>query len=652
MVNKIIREIRSLGKLIACPRDCYDTCIHEVGVLNNEMILLPSEIPYGIKVTCPRAARDIQRALSKNRVLYPYKAIDKRTSKFTRISWDDALDEISIRLKEVLNKYGPEKVLVLDYAGNMGLITRHFSQRLWYLLRAARTDYSICDSAGELGLKLHYGKTYGALISELYDSKLIVYWGFNPAITSVHNYHIARNRKIRKELSVIVIDPVRTETTKIADIWLRPRFGSDIYLALGAANYIIQKEYYNKEFIEEYTTGFNEFAKWVRKFDLALVSEKTKLRKQEIINFVETYVDLKPNLIFIGYGIQRKRGGINTVRSISLLPALIGEHRGFYYSNSDGLLLDKGLIRGTHLGEPSLIIPQAMISEYLERNKFKFIYIQLVNPLGTHPDPEKILNYFVREDVFVVVHETHWSDTAKHANIVLPATTYLEKDDFITGYWHNYLIWNKKIMEPQGESKNELDVQREIARRLGLDHKAIFEDPLEVIKNSLGESIFNKLMKKGYAEIPYLPKGRYQTYSKKIEFKSQMALELGLEEFPEPIDLFSDGGDLILVFRASFMHTHTQFEEIYGPVPKILYINSKDAEKRNIENGDKVLVVSDNNEVILIAKVTDNVPPGLLVAYKSAISVDGKRINVLIPGRVSNQKEPEINGIRVKVFKA
>ncbi len=614
--------------------------------------MLPSEIPFGIKVMCPRAHKDLERVYSPQRVLYPHKAVNKKENKFVRVSWNEALNEIATRLKNVLDEYGPEKVLVLDYAGNMGLLTRHFSQRLWYFLKASRTDYSICDGAGELGISLHYGKTYGALIDELYESKLLVYWGFNPARTSIHNYHIALKRKKSGNAKIIVIDPVKTETSKIADLWLRPKFGTDIYLALGIANYIINNDKYDHDFIEKYTVGFREFSRWVSRFNLDIVSEKTGIKKSEIIDFAELYVDLKPNLIFIGYGLQRRRGGANTARAISLLPALNGEHRGFYYSNSDGLLIDKSLIRGTHLGAPSHIIPQAMISEYLEKLGFKFIYVQLINPIGTHPDTEKIKRYFIRNDVFVVVHETHWSDTAKYADIVLPAPTYLEKDDFITSYWHNYLIYNRRILKPLGESRSEIYVQAELARRLNINNAAIFEDPLEVIRNALTDSLFQELMQNGIVRLPYLKKNSYQTPSGKIEFKSSKAIELGLTEFPEPIDTDRERrNQFLLVFNASIKHTHTQFEDIYGHVPSIIFINSDDAVENELRNNDKVALWNETGSVVMRVKISENIPRGIIIAYRGARTLDGKRINAIVPGKANKYRESEINGVPVYISK-
>lgn len=635
--------------MIVCPRDCYDTCFHEISAPN--LRLLPTNIPV-IRVSCPRAIKDFDRVFSAKRVLYPHYSINKRRGLRKRVSWDFAIRLIVRKLKETLMKHGPSSVLFLDYAGNRGIFTRYVTQRLWYLLGVARIDYSICDGAGEIALKLHYGSTYGALPRHMSDARLLVYWGFNAAVTSIHNFAYARKLRREKNTLIVTIDTLKTETAGLSDVWLRPRYGTDTFLALGIANYIIENDLHDIEFIEQHTYGFKEFRKYVRKFNLDFVSEKTQIPKDRIIEFAELYAERKPSIIFIGYGLQRRVGGGETVRAISLLPALIGIHRGFYYGNIDGLLIDLKYITGSFLGKPSRIIPQSKIGEHIARGEFKFIYIHLTNPAATHPRAELIKEGLLREDVFVVVHETHWSDTAELADIVLPAPTWLEKFDAVFSYWHNFIGINKPIIKPQGESKTEFEVMQLIAKELGINNRFIFEEPLSILRNSLDSSTFEKLMKNGYTELPYRSLIEYQTPTGRIEFLSTKARDYGVDPLPRPIEVKPPPEyPYILVSSAHIKYTHTQFEDVYGPIPPIIQISEDDMRRIGVESGEKVLVTSRYGSVVLLAEQSDRVPGGVVFAYRSCRTLDGKRLNYITRDEVNELGGATINTTFVNIEK-
>jgi len=639
-----------LGKLAVCPRDCYDTCFYEV-ISDRKLRLVHTGKPT-IKLSCPRAEKDFDRVFSPERVLYPYVAVDKRRGLRRRVSWSYAIRLITNKLRETLRDYGAESVLFLDYAGNRGIFTRYMTQRLWYLLNVARIDYTLCDGAGERALKLHYGSTYGALPNHMEGSKLLVYWGFNAAITSPHNFFYASKLRKWRGTKIVAVDVLKTETVRYSDMWLRPRYGTDIYLALGVANYIIQNELYDEDFIERYTYGFEKFRVYVRKYDIDLVSRKTGIPREKIVEFAETYAEKKPSIIFIGYGLQRRIGGGETVRAISLLPALVGIHRGFYYGNVDGLMIDLEYLTGSFLGKPSRVIPQSRIGEYIARGEFKFIYIHLTNPAATHPRAELIRRGLLRKDVFVVIHETHWTDTAKLADVILPAPTWLEKKDAVFGYWHNYIGLNEPIIKRMGESKTELEVMWLIAKGLGIKNEFIYEDPMKALSKALDEETYNRLITDHIAEIRYRKLDEYQTRTGKIEFLSTEAIRQGLNPVPKPIDIKPPQKfPFILVSSAHIKYTHTQFEDVYGPIPPILEISEEDMKRIGIEDGDKVVVSSKYGSVILIAKRSDRVPKGIVFAYRSCRTVDGKRLNYITHDETNELGGATINTTFVNISK-
>ncbi|MCD6369123.1 MAG: molybdopterin-dependent oxidoreductase [Thermoproteales archaeon] len=618
-------------RIVVCPRDCYDTCFLEVTGSGNKVRMRGfKESPVTRGVTCPRALADVKRSFSGSRVLFPHRALNKSEGTFARTTWKQAISMIAEKLKEILVTHGPSSILLLDYAGNRGVFTRLLPQRLWYFLRVARIDYSICDRSGSMGITLHYGSDYGRLPEDLEKTRLLVYWGFNAAVTNLHGFAIARDLQRKGLLRIVTIDALKTETAKASDMWLRVKFGSDVYLALGIANYIIENQLCDERFLKEHTYGFEEFKEKVAKYNLKYVSEKTGLKEDEIVEFAELYAREKPSIIYIGYGLQRRIGGGETVRAISLLPALIGLHRGFYYSNSSGLMVDFDYLSGRDLGEPSRIIPQSKVGEYLEKGEFKFVYIYLTNPVATHPSSQKVKRGLLRDDVFVVVHETHWTDTSLCADIVLPAPTYLEKDDVVFSYWHNYMGYSKAVLKPRGEEKTELEVVQLIARRLELKEPRIYEDPWKALEKAVSLPIVRELVNKGVVKLRYRRIDEYQTPTGKIEFVSRLAEKIGVSPLPRPIEINPPREyPFILVSSAHILYTHTQFEDVYGPVPPEILVNGTDLDSLGVRDGEVVKVYNDKASVKLVARKSDKVPPGVVFTYRSCKTLDGKRINVL-----------------------
>lgn len=651
MINFTSDVIGVEHNIVACPRDCYDTCFFKLVKENERKYLEPIEVPFGVKSGCPRALKDFERAMHKSRVLYPHIAVKKCQRNFKKVPWDAAIKIVSEKLKQTLSEYGPEKVLLVDYAGNMGLLSRHYPQRLWYYLKISRTDYSLCDGSGDEAIKLHYGSTYGANIKEMYNSKLLVYWGFNPSLTSLHNFKIATELKKVKGVKIITIDVLKTLTSKISDLWLRPRPGTDTILALGVANYLIENGLIDKNFIRSQTIGFKEFSEHVKRFDLKHVSHETGVPVNKIVKFCEFYWEFKPSIIFIGYGLQRRMGGGEAARAISLLPALIGLHRGFYYSNTDGSLIDIGFLRGSHLGKPSRVIPQSMLGSYLEKGDFKFVYVFLTNPAASYPNAGAIKKGLCRDDVFVVVHDTHWGDTACLADVVLPAPTYLEKFDIVRGYWHDHIAYSIKVMDTMGESKSEIEVAKLIAKGLGLDTSKIFGNVNEVLKKTLGQEILEELREKGYSKLPYRSLSEYQTPSGKIEFYSSTAFKNGKNPLPMPVKEEKTEYPFNLITSSDVKYTNSQFTEVYGMPEPCVFINPVDAKELGVVSNDVVEVESIYDSVKLKVAISDVVPPKVVLALKQTISLDGKRINVLTRDMPSEHGGATINSTRVRIVK-
>ncbi|MEM2541580.1 MAG: molybdopterin-dependent oxidoreductase [Candidatus Methanomethylicia archaeon] len=616
-----------------CSRDCYDTCFMKVYVENNIIREVKGsfENPITEGILCPRGYADPKRTHSVSRILYPYLRTGEKPSKlFKRISWDYGLNLIVEKLRNTIENYGSKAVLHINYAGNMGVLTWYMPQRLWYALGASRTDYSICSKSGREALKMHYGLSYGVLPDELVNMKLTIYWGFNAAVSAPH----LLLKTLRSKSKIIVVDPRLSETAANANLWIQPKPGSDVALAYGVAKYLIEKNHIDHEFIDKYTYGYQYFKNEVLKWSEEEIEETTGVPWSIIREFGEIYGSLKPSVIMIGIGLQKSIHGWEAVRAVSLLPALIGIHRGFYYTNSDGWSVDLPYLTGEKLTHRKpYTVSQVALGRLLERGKFKFIWIHNMNPLASLPNQQAVRRGLARNDVFTVVHETHWSETTEYADIVLPAPTFLEKKDLVIPYSHNYVKLYRNVLEPLGESRDELWVTRKLSEKLNLREWWLYEDPLNALKKALINAFENEEIKNLFRgetlKLKAKPKEIYQTPTGKIEIYSTKAEKYNISPIPMQKPIPTKRGYLTLITSAYSKYTHSQFQDVYGAIPATVWINPEDAEKHGVKDQKLVKLCNDKGEVILKAIVTNKVLKGTLWSPRLCIGVNGKPQNTI-----------------------
>ncbi|MFX1521067.1 MAG: molybdopterin-dependent oxidoreductase [Promethearchaeota archaeon] len=621
-----------------CPRDCYDTCSILTTIDEGKLIEVKANFEHPITqgYLCPKGQNLIEYAYHKDRMLYPLRRTgSKGEGKFKKISWDEALNEITSRLKTVIDKYGSNAVLHYDYGGHSGLISLHFPKRFFNAIGSAETTYSICDAAGELAVELHYGKRYGRKPEEMLKSefKLIVYWGFNAAVSNLHNFTLARRAK-EKGAKIFVIDPIANETTRIGT-HLRIRPATDGIFALGVAKYLIDNDLIDSNFINKHTLGFEEFKRYLSKYTTKYVSEQTGISTQQLKSFAEDYAALKPSMINIGYGLQKQLNGGEIVRAVSLLPALIGVPRGFYYCNSERDF-DKAYLKASHLrSKPPVKYISSQLGRDLISKAIQLLFVYNANPAATTPNQTLVKNGLLREDLFVIVHDLFLTDTALCADIVLPATSFFETTDIHISYWHYYLSLNQKAIEPIGEAKSNSKTFRLLAKKMGFSQPELYESDEEVITKLIStsksiEGSYEDLQKNGFLPMKQLPLMEFQTKSGKIEFLSSKAEKLGLSSFPTvldehpsyPLRLISSGHPLFL---------HSQYYNI-RPIKPFILINPNDALERGVNDGDKVRVFNEKGSLILSARISEKIPEGVTWTFRSpwvSLSDDKKNVNIL-----------------------
>ena len=639
-----------------CARDCYDTCALIVTLGESEQILsirgdLKNPVTQGF--TCPRGAKDHER-LYKNRVEAPFL---RKGGRLAQTDWEEGLRVVSQKLGEVLDEHGPEAVLYLDYAGNMGLLTTAFPQRLWNAIGATRTDWALCSSSGHKALALHYGDSYGIRPIEILSMDLVVFWGFNAAVSSPHMWSLARKARKLRGTRIVVVDPRESRTAKSADLWVQAIPGSDVALAYGVINYLIQNDCIDLKFIAEWTRGFEQLKAKAAEWTPDRVERITGVAWGQVERLGEAYGSLKPSTTMIGIGLQKCEQGADQVRAVSFIPALLGLHRGFFYSNGSSFSIDESLISGQSLTDKSpKIVEQVALADLVRGGEFKFIYISCMNPAMTLPNQRAFREGVSRRDVFVALHETHWTKTTRYADLVLPAPTYLEKEDLVIPWGHNYVQYSPSALHPVTNSRSEVWVMREIAERLGLTEDWLYQDPWNAaepaLENAFEGGNFRSLRSGKMLTLKTKPHNNYPTISGKIEFYSSRAAELGLNPLPIQTRLCIKEGNFILLTSATSKFTSTQFQEVYGAIPALVTMNSRDAERLGITEGHIVTIANERGQVQMKVTISETLPKGVMWSPRQSEGLAGEPQNCLMS---SNPQEigsgPSFNSTMVTVTK-
>jgi anaerobic selenocysteine-containing dehydrogenase len=620
-----------------CPRDCYDACGMLVSIDNGEIVSIKGERQHPITqgFLCPRGVKDIDR-LKTRRIDNPYIRIGGVLQK---TDWNNALKIFTQKIKSTIKNFGADKILYVDYAGNEGLFNNIFARRLWYALGASFTDGALCTTTGHKAINLHYGKAYGVQPTELSEKKLIVFWAFNPAVTAPHFWKLALEARKKNAAKIIVIDVLRTKSAKNADLFIQISPFTDTALAYSLINKIIEQKAYDADFIKKYTLGFEKFSEEAKKWTLEKTAKFCKIKQKDIEYLARLYAKNKKSATLIGVGLQKNNDGSEAIRTVSLLPAVLGIHRGFFYSNSPALSVDLDYIQAKHLKNNNQIISQIELANEIINKKIRLLYVNSTNPLVTHPNTQKLKEIFCSSDVFTVVNETHWSETAKRADLVLPVPTFLEKDDVMLSWGHNYTRYSQKAIDPITNSKPEYEIMQILARNLGFDPQSeIFDNPRDVVQKAFENAIsVGKIFdeKNEIVELKILPKNQYQTPSGKIEFFSSQASRCNINPLPQQPDvpkLYSD--EFFLFTTAVAKYTNSQFKEVYGQIPPHIFINPDDAEYLKISDSQKVIITNKIAKLIFYAKIDDTVPRKVLWTPRTSTDKFGNQINNII----NNQK--------------
>jgi anaerobic selenocysteine-containing dehydrogenase len=570
------------------------------------------------------------------------------------VDWDAALDRVADGIQTTIGTHGRQAVLLYDYPGNTGLLAWHFAKRLWSALGATTTDYALCSRSGHAGIGLHYGSSYGLSLAEMAASGAILFWGHNARVSAPHIWAMARRARKENGAVIVCVDPRQSPTAAAADRWIQPRPGSDVALCYGLARYLIDNQGIDRSFIDRHTTGFGAYAQAAARWTPERVETATGIPEQVVAGLGDLLMTHRPAAFMVGIGLQKSVQGAEAARAVCLLPALLGRHRGFHYSNSKGRDIDWSVITGSRWsGQPGKEVSQVAIGRRLAAGEFKLIFVLGSNPAVTLPDQHAVRRGLAREDVMVVVHDTHWSETAMRADVVLPAATFLEKQDITIPDHHDYCRLSEKAVDPLGESRPEIEVMRQLARRLGLTGRWLYDDPWSAMERALAKTFvagsLATVRAGAIARVGIKPADLYQTPSGKIAFEAPSPPK-GASPLPMQPSLPSHKGTFVLLNSATAKYTHSQFTDVYGPIPPVIWIHPDDAARLEIGDDERVLLSNELAEVTLRASITTRVPTGSLWAPRPLIGLNGVPLNALVPGKTQSiGGGPIFNATRVKI---
>ncbi|MGA8531327.1 MAG: molybdopterin-dependent oxidoreductase [Acidobacteriaceae bacterium] len=701
-----------------CSHDCPDSCgvlvtIDESGRATR--LRGDPEHPVTRGFLCGKVAKYLDRVYSPDRLLYPMRRRTdapkgplpwrREAEAFERISWDEALGTIAARLASVAAEFGPESILPYSYAGTIGLLGyASMDRRFFHRLGASQLARTICSETGGQALKTVYGQKLGTDTEAFRHAKLIVAWAANIHGNNIHLWPFVEEAR-RNGAQLVVIDPYATRTARAADWHIPIRPGTDSALALGLMHILIRDRLYDVDYVARWTCGFESLQERVAAYPPARVAAVTGIPVADVERLARLYGTTVPAVIRLNYGVQRSDNGGAAVRAIAMLPALTGAWKhyggGLQLSTSGAFRFDSealerpDLMLASPLGRPARVVNMSTLGEALTELSNPAVHALFVynsNPAAVAPDQAAVLHGLSRADLFTVVHEQFFTDTADYADIVLPATTFLEHKDIQGAYGHYYVQLSEQAIAPLGEARSNVWLFSQLAQRMGFPEPCFRDGPDDLIAQALGSSGRDEqhpwlagitpetlgsaggMQRLRFGDDPnqpcFLPfaEGPFPTPSGKVEFYSATLAAQGLDPLPAfqpapesrhtaahdryPLEFLPRKADNYMNSTFPNLPGHRDMEAAYNGV---LEIHAEDAAVRGIVEGDAVEVFNDRGSLSLRAHVNGAVEAGVVAARLNwnKLSAGGHNVNLLTSQRLNDLGGgPVFYSVLVEVRKA
>jgi anaerobic selenocysteine-containing dehydrogenase len=638
----------------ACPLDCPDACTLDVTVEKGRVVTIDGgdANPVTRGYICAKVRRFAERVYGEDRLLYPaIRKGQKGQGTFSRVTWDEALDYIAERMQHIRATTGAEAILPFCYGGSNGLLTQDTNDatlfRAFGTSRLARTVCAAPTGAANLGL---YGKMPGVTYADYVHARLIVLWGVNPAASGIHLIPYLREaRKLGAKL--VVVDPRTTSLARQADLHLAPRPGTDLPIALAIHRYLFEHGV-DERFLAEHTKGADELRARANEWTIERAAAQAEIDVGALQRFAELYRTTSPALVRCGWGLERNRNGGSAAAAVLALPAIGGKFGvrggGFSMSNSTALGIKSTawmddtpepqtrLVNMNHLGRA--------LTEYTDP-RVEMLFVYNCNPLATMPDQNRVLEGLKRDDLFTVVYEQVFTDTARYADVLLPATTFLENYDIAKSYGPITLQLVRPVIEPVGEARANAEVFSDLAARLGIGEAEEETDTLLRIARRLPQNVSAELLETGSATPPF--------GGAPIQFVDVFPLtaDRKIDLFPAALDASAPAGlygyqpdpasekyPLALISPASEKSVSSTLAELRQR-PAVLQMHPSDAQVRGLATDDPVRVFNDRGEVQCPVALNPDIRRGTVSLPKGLwrkSTYNGFTSNALVPDTLTD----------------
>ncbi|MHA3701617.1 molybdopterin-containing oxidoreductase family protein [Jatrophihabitans sp. YIM 134969] len=671
----------------ACAHDCPDTCAMLVTVEDGVATAVRGDPdhPFTNGGLCVKVNNYTEKTYSPDRILHPMKRVGpKGSGVFAPISWDEAIDTIGTRFEAAIAEHGAESIMPVSYLGTQGILNGlNVGDPFFNAIGATVTERTYCDSGACTAYTMTIGATAGVDPESLVHSRYIIIWACNMVSTNLHLWPFVAEAQ-RRGAKVVVIDPMRHATAKRADWHIPIRPGTDGALAMAMMHVIITEGLTDEAYVRDHTVGYEELVERVSTCTPEWASEQTGIPADDIRTLAREYATSEPSMIRIGVAIERHAGGGQTVRSIACLPALVGAWRRV----GGGLLqlplwafpVNWGALMHPELATPGTrVINQFRLGEALagevDGPPVKALMVYNSNPLVVCPDQDKLATGLAREDLFTVVSDQFLTDTARYADIVLPATTQLEQHDIMFSWGHFYVALNTPAVEPVGESVSNTELFRRLSARMGLTDPIHARTDEQMLAEAFDWSApamegitLDSLRESGWARLnlplpdEYAPhaEGNFPTPSGKTEFRSSVAEAAGnfvvplfrqgyegfqvggtidpLPHYIAPRETADSGYPLNLISPKS----HAYLNSSAGDQPKQMRVQGEqkvilhptDATSRGVGTGDYVRVFNGRGSFVAVAEVSEDIAPGVAISPMGAWQKNargGSTVNAVNP---------------------
>lgn len=643
-----------MKKTSSCPLDCPDACTLSVEIDGGRITSLDGDRrnPVTDGFICSKVRRFGDHVHGQERLRWPAVREGARgAGEFRRVSWDEALEQVAGRLARAVHEHGGESILPFCYGGSNGLFTQDsIDARLWARLGASRLRRTVCAAPTTAVAKAMYGKMPGVAYQDYAEAELIVAWGVNPAVSGIHLMPCVREAQSRGA-RLVVVDPRRNRLARQADLHLPVRPGTDVVVALALVRWLFERGHADLDFLAEHATGVEELRDAADEWSLDRAAEVAGVDSRQLERFATWYASASPAVIRAGWGMERNRNGGSSVAAVLALPAVAGKFGvrggGYTLSNSGAFGLDAGRAADAEQPPTREVNMNRLGRVLLEgRPPVHVLFVYNCNPVATMPDQERVIAGLGREDLFTVVFEQVMTDTCRYADVLLPATTFLEHSELRAGYGVPLLQRADPVIDPVGLARPNYDVFAELCRRLGLERES---DPLTPDQmqravlgdNGAGEALAREgvaLPDSGLRPVPFVDYEPWTSDGKVHLFPPELD-----EEAPDGLyawrpDPATDEHPLALVSPATNKTiSSTLGQLVQGEVP--LEISAPDAESRGIGNGDSVRIFNELGEVRTTARVSDGVREGVVFLPKglwARHTRNGRSSNALVPDDVTD----------------